>query len=185
VISKKRSHPDLRKITKNCHGAKGRICVPNAKELKGKLLREAHKFAYSIHPGGNEMYHDLKATYWCYGIKGNVAKYVALCDRESGPSINKSLDCCNFCKYPSSSGKKLLWILSWNYLGLSLDVIPFGKIVDRLTKVAHFVSVKVIYTGSQLAWLYSSRIVYSYRVPMRIVLGIGTQFISKFTERLL
>jgi hypothetical protein len=43
----------------------------------------------------------------------------------------------------------------------------------------------VIYTGLQLAWLYSSRIVYSYRVPMRIVLGIGTQFISKFTERLL
>jgi hypothetical protein len=42
---------------------KGRICVPNVKELKDKILREAHVFAYCIHPGGNKMYHDLKATY--------------------------------------------------------------------------------------------------------------------------
>jgi hypothetical protein len=42
---------------------KGRICVPNVKALKDKILCEAHKSAYSIHPGGNKMYHDLKATY--------------------------------------------------------------------------------------------------------------------------
>jgi hypothetical protein len=43
---------------------KGRICVPNVKELKDKILREAHESAYSIHHIGNKMYHDLKATYW-------------------------------------------------------------------------------------------------------------------------
>jgi hypothetical protein len=37
---------------------KGRICVPNIKELKDKILREAHESSYSIHPGGN------KITYW-------------------------------------------------------------------------------------------------------------------------
>jgi hypothetical protein len=42
---------------------KGRICVPNITELKDKMLREAHESTYSIHPGGNKMYHDLKATY--------------------------------------------------------------------------------------------------------------------------
>jgi hypothetical protein len=42
---------------------KGRICVPNVKELKDKILCEAHEPAYSIHPGGNKMYHDLKVTY--------------------------------------------------------------------------------------------------------------------------
>jgi hypothetical protein len=42
---------------------KGRICVPNVKELKDKILRESHESAYSIHLGGNKMYHDLKATY--------------------------------------------------------------------------------------------------------------------------
>jgi hypothetical protein len=58
---------------------KGRICVPNIKELKEEILREAHEFAYSIHPGGNKMYHDLKATYWWYGMKRDVAEYVTLC----------------------------------------------------------------------------------------------------------
>jgi hypothetical protein len=59
---------------------KGRICVPNVKKLKDKILHEAHESAYSIHPGGNKMYHDLKATYWWYGMKRDVAEYVALCD---------------------------------------------------------------------------------------------------------
>jgi hypothetical protein len=59
---------------------KGRICVPNVKELKDKTLHEAHESAYSIHPGGNKMYHDLKATYWWYGMKRDVAEYVTLCD---------------------------------------------------------------------------------------------------------
>jgi hypothetical protein len=61
-------------------GYKRMICVPNIKELKDKILREAHESAYSIHPGGNKMYHDPKATYWWYGIKRDIAKYVTLCD---------------------------------------------------------------------------------------------------------
>jgi hypothetical protein len=59
---------------------KGRICVPNIKELKDKILRDAHESLYSFHPGGNKMYHDLKVTYWWYGMKRDVAEYVALCD---------------------------------------------------------------------------------------------------------
>jgi hypothetical protein len=59
---------------------KGRICVPNAKELKDKIHREAHASAYSIHLGGNKIYHDLKATYWWYEMKRDIAEYVALCD---------------------------------------------------------------------------------------------------------
>jgi hypothetical protein len=59
---------------------KGRICMPNVKDLKDKILREAHESAYSIHPRRNKMYHDLKATYSWYGMKREVAEYVAVCD---------------------------------------------------------------------------------------------------------
>jgi hypothetical protein len=59
---------------------KGRICVPDVKELKDKVLHEVHGCSYSIHPGGNKMYHDLKATYWRYGMNRDIAEYVALCD---------------------------------------------------------------------------------------------------------
>jgi hypothetical protein len=59
---------------------KGRICVPNVKELKDKMLHEVHESIYSIQLGGNMMYHDLKATYWWYRMKRDIAEYVALCD---------------------------------------------------------------------------------------------------------
>jgi hypothetical protein len=59
---------------------KGSICMPNVKELKDKILCEAHESAYSIHPEGNKMYNNLKDTYWWYGMKRDVAEYVALCD---------------------------------------------------------------------------------------------------------
>jgi hypothetical protein len=59
---------------------KWRIYVPTVKELKDKILHKAHESTYSIHLGENKMYHDLKATYWWYGMKRDVAKYVALYD---------------------------------------------------------------------------------------------------------
>jgi hypothetical protein len=53
-------------------------------------------------------------------------------------------------------------------------------IVDRLTKVAHFIHVKTTYSGQQLAELYMSRIVYLYGVPKKILSDRGTQFTLKF-----
>jgi hypothetical protein len=52
--------------------------VTNIKELKNKIHQEAHNSAYSIHPGGNKMYQELKATYWWYRMKRDIGKYVAL-----------------------------------------------------------------------------------------------------------
>jgi transposase InsO family protein len=57
-------------------------------------------------------------------------------------------------------------------------------IVDQLTKVAHFIPIKTTYSRPQLAELYMSRIVYLHGVPKKIVSDRGTQFTSKFSERL-
>jgi hypothetical protein len=57
-------------------------------------------------------------------------------------------------------------------------------IVDRLTKVAHFIPVKTTYFGPYLAELYMSRIVCLHGVSKKIVSDRGTQFTSKFWERL-
>ena len=40
-----------------------RICVPDQKELKQLILKEAHETLYSIHPGSTKMYQDLKELY--------------------------------------------------------------------------------------------------------------------------
>jgi transposase InsO family protein len=57
-------------------------------------------------------------------------------------------------------------------------------IVDRLTKVAHFIPVKTTYSIPQLAKLYMSRIVGLHGAPKKIVSDRGTQFTLKFWARL-
>jgi hypothetical protein len=57
-------------------------------------------------------------------------------------------------------------------------------IVDRLTKVPHFIPVKTTYSEQQLAELYMSRIVRLHGVPKNIVSDRGTRFTSRFWERL-
>jgi hypothetical protein len=64
------------------------------------------------------------------------------------------------------------------------DYDSIWVIMDRLTKVAHFIPVKTTYPGPQLALLYMSRIVYLHRVPKKIVSDRGTQFTLMFWEML-
>jgi hypothetical protein len=50
------------------------------KAISDIIVREAHDFAYSIHPESTKMYLDLKEKYWWYGMKKEVAEYVTICD---------------------------------------------------------------------------------------------------------
>jgi hypothetical protein len=53
-------------------------------------------------------------------------------------------------------------------------------IVDRLTKVAHFVPVKVDYRVEKLADLYIEHILQLHGAPVSIVSNRGTQWTSRF-----
>jgi hypothetical protein len=56
--------------------------------------------------------------------------------------------------------------------------------VDRFSKVAHFIPVKSTYKGAKLVELYIARIVCLHGVPKKIVSDRGTQFTSRFWEKL-
>ena len=56
-----------------------RICVPDDAVLKRKILEEAHKSTFTIHPGSSKMYQDLKRDYWWSGMKRDIAVYVSEC----------------------------------------------------------------------------------------------------------
>jgi hypothetical protein len=71
------------------------------------------------------------------------------------------------------------WITQMQYGYDSIWVI-----VDRLSKVAHFIPVKTMYKGAKLAELYIIRIVCLHGVPKKIVSDRGTQFTSRFWEKL-
>ena len=59
---------------------KNRLVVPKDLELRKQLLDEAHLSRYSIHPGSNKMYQDLKQWFWWTRIKRKITKYVSECD---------------------------------------------------------------------------------------------------------
>jgi ribonuclease HI len=59
---------------------KDRLCVPDIKSIRELILKEAHETTYSIHPSSEKMYQDLKKRFWWYGMKREIAEYVARCD---------------------------------------------------------------------------------------------------------
>ncbi|GKB35385.1 putative reverse transcriptase domain-containing protein [Tanacetum coccineum] len=56
-----------------------RIWVPLAGGVRMIIIDEAHKTKYSVHPGADKMYHDLRDMYWWPGMKRDIATYVSKC----------------------------------------------------------------------------------------------------------
>jgi len=57
-----------------------RLVIPKDLELRKRILDEAHLSRYSIHPGSNKMYQDLKQRFWWTRMKREIARYVSECD---------------------------------------------------------------------------------------------------------
>jgi hypothetical protein len=115
-------------------------------------------------------------------MKKDVAAHVPLCD------------VCQRVKaeYQRPAGLlQPLQVPEWKWEKIGMDFIvrlprtrdgydSIWVIVDRLTKVAHFIPVKTTYSGAKLAELYISKIVCLHGVPKKIVSDRGTQFTSRF-----
>ncbi|GKC72013.1 putative reverse transcriptase domain-containing protein, partial [Tanacetum coccineum] len=51
----------------------GRIWLPSFRGLRDLIMHESHKSKYSIHPGSDKMYHDLKKLYWWPNMIAEIA----------------------------------------------------------------------------------------------------------------
>jgi hypothetical protein len=113
-------------------------------------------------------------------------EYVALCD------------VCQHVKAEHQGPAGLLQPLKipewkWEEIGMDLMVgLPRTQagydsiwvIVDCLTKGAHLILVRTTYSGAKLVELYRSRIMCLHGVPKKNVSDSGSQFTSKFWEKL-
>ncbi|GKA33316.1 putative reverse transcriptase domain-containing protein [Tanacetum coccineum] len=66
-------HPDGTRCIKN------QSWLPLFGNLRDLIMHESHKSKYSIHPGSNKMYQDLKKLYWWPNMKAVIAEYVRKC----------------------------------------------------------------------------------------------------------
>ncbi|WMV55148.1 hypothetical protein MTR67_048533 [Solanum verrucosum] len=165
---------------------KRRICVPRVDNFIEKLLAESHGLRYFIHPGVTKMYRDLKRIYWWSGQKKDIAEFVAKCPN------------CQQVKYEHQRPAGLLQrmpISEWKCERIAMDFVvdlptTLGKfdyiwvVVDRLTKSAYFIPIRIDYNAEQLAKVYVKEIVRLHRVPLSIISDRDTQFTSKFWRKL-
>ncbi|GJV70076.1 putative reverse transcriptase domain-containing protein [Tanacetum coccineum] len=120
---------------------KNRSWLPLFGGLRDLIMHESHKSKYSIHPGSDKMYHDLKKLYWWPNMKAIIAEYVGKCLTCSRVKAE--------CQKPSG----LLVqpeIPMWKWERITMDFVTklpktsighdtIWVIVDRLTKSAHFI----------------------------------------------
>ncbi|GJV16033.1 putative reverse transcriptase domain-containing protein [Tanacetum coccineum] len=65
--------------------ADGTLCLydrswlPCYGDLRSVIMHESHKSKYSIHPGSEKMYQDMKKLYWWPNMKADIAAYVSKC----------------------------------------------------------------------------------------------------------
>jgi hypothetical protein len=57
-----------------------RNCLVVPKKFDDDTIAEAHESQFSIHPGSNKMYQDVRKKFWRPHMKIEVAQYVAECD---------------------------------------------------------------------------------------------------------
>nr|GEY02550.1 putative polyprotein [Tanacetum cinerariifolium] len=87
----------------------GRSWLPCYGDLRAMIMHESHKSKYSIHPGSDKMYQDMKKLYWWPNMKADIATYV-----------NKCLTCAKV-KAEHQKPSRLLRSLQ-NALGTRLDM---------------------------------------------------------------
>nr|GFA48758.1 putative reverse transcriptase domain-containing protein [Tanacetum cinerariifolium] len=143
---------------------------------------------YSIHPGSDKMYQDLKQLYWWPNMKDDIATYVSKCltclrvkaehQKPSGllvqPEIpqwkwdNIAMDF--VMKLPrTSTGYDTIWVILDRLTKTSTGYDTIWVILDRLTKSAHFFLMMEDNSMDKLTKLYLKEVVTRHGIPISII----------------
>ncbi|GJZ94211.1 putative reverse transcriptase domain-containing protein [Tanacetum coccineum] len=130
--------------------ADGTLCLKNRSwiscfdDLGALIMHESYKSKYSIHPGSDRMYQDLKKLYWWPNIKAEIATYVSKC-----------LTCAKVkAEYQKPAGLLVQPVIPiWKWENITMDFVTklpktstgqdtIWVIIDDFTKSAHFLPMK-------------------------------------------
>nr|GEU30306.1 putative reverse transcriptase domain-containing protein [Tanacetum cinerariifolium] len=163
---------------------KNQSWLPLFGNLRDLIIHESHRLKYSIHPGSDKMYQDLKKLYWWPNMKAIIAEYIdkcltcsrvkAECQKPSGLLIQPKTPTWKWerimmdfvTKLPRTSNKhNIIWV-----------------IIDCLTKLAHFIPTRETNSKENPTRLYIKEIVSRHRVSISIISDRDSHFTSRFWQ---
>ncbi|GJT82975.1 putative reverse transcriptase domain-containing protein [Tanacetum coccineum] len=164
----------------------GRSWLPCYGDLRTVIMHESHKSKYSIHPGSDKMYQDMKKLYWWPNMKANIATYVSKC-----------LTCAKVkAEHKRPSGLLVQpEIPQWKWDNITMDFVTklpkssqgydtIWVIVDRLTKSAIFMPMRETDPMDKLARMYLKEVVTKHGIPVSIICDRDPRFTSNFWKSL-
>ncbi|GJW81518.1 putative reverse transcriptase domain-containing protein [Tanacetum coccineum] len=164
----------------------GRSWLPCYGDLRTVIMHESHKSKYSIHPGSDKMYQDMKKLYWWPNMKANIATYVSKC-----------LTCAKVkAEHQRPSGLLVQpEIPQWKWDNITMDFVTklpklsqgydtIWVIVDRLTKSAIFMPMRETDPMDKLARMYLKEVVTKHGIPVSIICDRDPRFASNFWRSL-
>ncbi|GJW68272.1 putative reverse transcriptase domain-containing protein [Tanacetum coccineum] len=164
----------------------GRSWLPCYGDLRTVIMHESHKSKYSIHPGSDKMYQDMKKLYWWPNMKADIATYVSKC-----------LTCAKVkAEHQRPSGLLVQpEIPQWKWDNITMDFVTklpkslqgydtIWVIVDRLTKSAIFIPMKETDPLEKLARMYLKEVVTRHGIPVSIICDRDPRFASNFWRSL-
>ncbi|GJU05706.1 putative reverse transcriptase domain-containing protein [Tanacetum coccineum] len=114
----------------------GRSWLPCYGDLRTVIMHESHKSKYSIHPGSEKMYQDMKKLYWWPNMKTDIATY-----RSLQKALSTNLDM-SITYHPQTDGQSEMTIQTLKDM-LRACVIDFGNVWAK-----HFLLVEFSYNNS-------------------------------------
>nr|GEV90600.1 putative reverse transcriptase domain-containing protein [Tanacetum cinerariifolium] len=159
---------------------RNRSWIPYFGDLRALIMHESHKLKYSIHPGSDKMYQDMKKLYWWPNMKAAITTYISKC-----------LTCAKVkAEYQKPSGLVVQPVIPvWKWENITMDFVTklpktltgqdtIWVIVDRLTKFAHFLPMKETGSMEKLMRQYLREVVSKHGVPVSIISNRDNKFTS-------
>ncbi|GKA13954.1 putative reverse transcriptase domain-containing protein [Tanacetum coccineum] len=158
----------------------GRSWLPCYGDLRIVIMHEYHKSKYSIHPGSDKMYQDIKKLYWWPNMKADIATYVSKC-----------LTCAKVKAEHQIPSRLLvqLKIPQWKWDNITMDFVTklpkssqgydtIWVIVDRLTKSAIFTPMRETDSMEKFVRMHLKEVVTSQGIPVSIICDRDPRFAS-------